>query len=123
MLNDVGAMMYMSVAYGVLFLLEYLSHRLQTLALRSLCIEVYYYDFFLRIPSCSSRFIQDYTPTCAAQVCNYFHKGYVRKYASAQVLAQVRKCTATCASACMRKYLPKCVSAQLLSQVRKCASE
>ena len=51
-------MIYLSGAYDVLFLPEF-SSNLQTLALWSLGIEVYWYDFFLRIPSCSSEVIQE----------------------------------------------------------------
>ena len=43
---------------------------------------------------------------------------YVRKFASTQVLAQVKNCETTRASACFRKYATTCSSAQM----RECAS-
>ena len=51
-LIDAGSMMYMSGAYDVLFLPEFLSNRLHFLRFITMT--------FLKIPSCSSGFIQDF---------------------------------------------------------------
>ena len=53
-------MMYMLGTFDVLFLPVLLSNRFQTCGLWSLGIEGYYYDFFLRILSCSSGFIDHF---------------------------------------------------------------
>ena len=52
--------MYMSGDYDVIFFFEFFSNRFQTLPLWSPGIEVYCYDFLLRIPTCHSGFIQDF---------------------------------------------------------------
>ena len=109
--------MYMSGAYDVL-----LSNRLQTLALWFLRIVVYCYDFsknlFFRL---IQDFLDDYVWINVGLMVYMSGEAPFMVWvdSSAQLLAEVCKCTSELVFAQECKHLRRCVSVQLLAQMRK----